>query len=163
MRDAIGNGHFRHLLGRLERIGAIVNSKKNVTVNINHVEKRIAYAQDDDNETGSRAATPARLASGVRRRANEGSEEFPCAENKQDARENSPQTHGGQSDGQAAAKNSANEDTRNNQQAGSNVHLVSAIVGDECEQAGRRNERDEARPLRAMLPIMMKKHEQRNE
>jgi hypothetical protein len=67
MRDAIGDGHFRHLLRRLDRIRAIVNAEEDVAVNINHVEKRIAYAQDDDNETGSTAATPATLAGGVGR------------------------------------------------------------------------------------------------
>jgi hypothetical protein len=64
---------------------------------------------------------------------NQGSDDFPRAENKQDARENTTQTRGGQTDCEAASKNSANKYTWNYQQAGSNVHLMSAVVGDECE------------------------------
>lgn len=50
MRYAVGEGHFRHGLGRIERVGAVVEAGKDVAMNINHAKSSITHASRDDNE-----------------------------------------------------------------------------------------------------------------
>ena len=44
MGDAVGDGHFRHLNGRFERVRAVVQTGKDVAMNIDH--ERSALVED---------------------------------------------------------------------------------------------------------------------
>jgi hypothetical protein len=50
--DAVGNSHFRHGAGDIEGVGAVVEARKYVAMNVNHVFWRIAQGGVDNNGRG---------------------------------------------------------------------------------------------------------------
>jgi hypothetical protein len=50
--DAVGDGHFRHRAGDIERVWAVVKARKYVAMNVNHIFVRIAQARVDNNGRG---------------------------------------------------------------------------------------------------------------
>lgn len=53
VRNPVFNGHFRHGAGDFKGLGAVIEARKYVAMNVNHLPGRIAQAGMDDNE-GSR-------------------------------------------------------------------------------------------------------------
>ena len=51
VRHAIGDGHFGHGHGHIERFSAVIEGRENVAVNVDHVKSSIAQGPEDHNET----------------------------------------------------------------------------------------------------------------
>src|SRR5580704_761086 len=100
---------------------------------------------------------------GMRGPANQRGKNFERAQRKKNHRKNAPHPRRVQSYRDLAADKSADNDARNDQQSGANIHGTRAIVGQEGEQTGGRHHCDQARSLGTMLTEVMKQHQQWHE
>ncbi len=50
MGNAVGNSHFRHGAGCVERVGAVIKARKYVGMNVDHARARITQRRRDNNE-----------------------------------------------------------------------------------------------------------------